>query len=233
MRLDQYLVEQKLAPSREKAKFLIRSDAVTVNSEVNDKPATKIKENDVVCLKEGFAYVGRGGYKIKPAIEHFKIDLKGKIVADVGCSTGGFTHYALESGAKQVYSIDIGHNLDPELKKDERVISMLGQDARLLEKLPMKIDIAVIDLTFVSQRDILPVVKKWLKPQGEVLALIKPPFETKDTYVNRKYDLCKKVAEEVVEFAKKRKYEVIGMMDSPVIGKKREQQEFFLYLKRT
>lgn len=232
MRLDQYIVQQKLAPSREKAKFLIKSGAVTVNSKVYEKPSTKIKETDLVSVNSEFAYVGRGGYKIKPAIEQFKIELADKIVADVGCSTGGFTHYALESGAKKVFAIDIGENLDQELKKHVKVIKMLGKDARLIEKLPEKVHIAVIDLTFVSQKDILPIVRKWLKPQGEILTLIKPPFETKDTTVNRNYELCKKVAEDVIAFAQKKKFEVLGFMDSPVIGKKRDQQEFFLYLRK-
>jgi 23S rRNA (cytidine1920-2'-O)/16S rRNA (cytidine1409-2'-O)-methyltransferase len=231
MRLDAYLVRNGLVESREKAKYLIRGDHVKINGVVFAKPAKEVKEGDKIEISGNFEYVGRGGYKLAPAAERFGIDFGAKIVADVGCSTGGFTDYAVKHCAKRVYAIDIGDELHPSLCVNRSVVYMPGFDALKLEKISEPIDICLIDVTFVPLKKMLEVVKGWLAPGGEVIALIKPPFEKegKAMKVNDSQE-CKRLAKEVAGSVAG-EYEVLGLVESELEGKTGGQREFFIHLR--
>lgn len=182
-------------------------------------------------LLKKFEFVGRGGYKIDKAANHFKINFKEKVVADVGCSTGGFTDYALEHGAKKVYAIDIGDPLYHSLRNNKRIIYIPDIDVRNLKFLDEEIDLCLIDVTFSPLEKILSVVRNWLKPQGEILGLIKPPFEIKGKPKKiYNYSECLKIAKDVSDWASKNGYFVRGLIDSELKGKSSNQQEFFIYL---
>jgi len=231
MRLDVVITNKKFADSREKAKYLIRKGYVKVDGSIVTKPSKNIDENSRVVLIKDFGFVGRGGYKIDTAIKHFKINFKDKIVADVGCSTGGFTDYALKHGAKKVYAIDIGDPLSEKLKEDERVVYYPNTDVRKIKSLDEKIDMCLIDVTFLPLEEILLNIKKWLKDNGEVLGLIKPSFELpgkpKKIY---NYEKCFEIAKKVSNWATENGYEIKGLVDSKLRGKSSKQQEFFIYL---
>ncbi len=231
MRLDIALTKKGLADSREKAKYLIREGYVEVDGSIITKPSKNINETSKIVLIKDFEFVGRGGYKIDAAVKHFKINFKDKIVADVGCSTGGFTDYALKYGAKRVYAIDIGDPLYETLRRNKRVIYLPYTDTRNVKSLDEKIDICLIDVTFSPLEEILLVAKRWLKDNGEVLGLIKPPFELsgrlKKIY---DYDKCVEIAKRISNWASENGYEVKGLIDSELKGKSSRQQEFFIYL---
>lgn len=231
MRLDVLLTKKGFAESREKAKYLIKRGYIRINKRIITKPSKNVKEGAKIDLLEGFKFVGRGGYKIGSAIKYFKINFNKKIVADVGCSTGGFTDYALKHGAKKVYSIDIGDPLNENLKKDKRVIYFPNTDVRNIEYLKEKIDLCLIDVTFSPLEKILLVVKNWLKDNGKVLGLIKPPFEV-STKPKKIYDYkkCFEIAQKVSDWASENGYSVKGLKASELKGKSSEQQEFFIYL---
>ncbi|MEM2089671.1 MAG: TlyA family RNA methyltransferase [Candidatus Pacearchaeota archaeon] len=231
MRLDVAITIKKLVDSREKAKFLIREGYVKVDGVVITKPSKDVSEKSKIVLTKDFEFVGRGGYKLDAAVKHFKIDFKDKVVADVGCSTGGFTDYALKKGARKIYSIDIGDPLCETLRKDKRVVYMPNSDARNIKSLDEKIDICLIDVNFLPLKEILLVVKNWLKNNGEVLGLIKPPFELlgKPKKIHN-YKKCFEIAKNVSNWASKNGYEVKGLIASKLKGKSSKQQEFFIYL---
>jgi 23S rRNA (cytidine1920-2'-O)/16S rRNA (cytidine1409-2'-O)-methyltransferase len=226
MRLDTFLVKNKFVDSREKAKYLIKEGYVEVDGRIIKKPSKDVKNPKIVLIK-GFEFVGRGGYKIDAAVKHFKIDFKDKIVADVGCSIGGFTDYALKHGAKKIYAIDIGDPLHENLRRNEKVIYIPNTDARKIDKLNEKIDLCLIDVTFCPIEEILSAAKKWIKENGEVLGLIKPPFEIEKPKRILDYKKCLEIAKKVADWASKNGYKVKGLIDAP---KEKRQQEFFIYL---
>lgn len=231
MRLDILLTKKGFAESREKAKYIIKRGYVLVDNTVIKKPSKNIKEEAKIDLLKEFGFVGRGGYKIDKAANYFKINFREKVVADVGCSIGGFTDYALEHGAKKVYAIDIGDPLHDSLRNSKKVIYMSNVDVINLKYLDEKIDLCLIDVTFSPLEKILIVVKNWLKPRGEVLGLIKPPFEIKGKPKKiHNYNECLEIAKNVSDWASKNGYVVKGLIDSGLKGKSSNQQEFFIYL---
>lgn len=231
MRLDEFIVKRELSESREKAKHLIKEGKVSVDGVIVKKPSKKIDGKNKIEILEEFKYVGRGGYKLEKAVDRFNISLKGKIIADLGCSTGGFSDYVLKKGAKRVYAVDIGDDLHKNLRNNKKLIYMPNTDVRELKTLKEKIDLCLIDITFFPLEDILINIKELLKSRGEVLALIKPPFETgqkiKKVYG---YEECRKIAENVSKWANSNGYLVLGLMESPIRGKSSNQLEFFIYL---
>ena len=180
-RLDKLLVEKGLVKSRERAKALIMAGKVTVNGRVVDKAGVSVPADSVIEVKgEDIPYVSRGGLKLETAINEFGLDVKDFTCLDVGASTGGFTDCLLQHGAKKVYAVDVGKGqLDWKLRNDPRVISIEQFNARYLtdREIPEKVDLIVIDVSFISLTKILPVVKQFLKPEGKIVALIKPQFE--------------------------------------------------------
>jgi 23S rRNA (cytidine1920-2'-O)/16S rRNA (cytidine1409-2'-O)-methyltransferase len=179
MRLDVYLVEKGFFPSRQKAKSAIDSGWVSVNGKIAAKAGVEITPKDVIEIKahDLLKYVSAGGFKLEKAIREFRLDFKGKTVLDVGASTGGFTDCALQHGASKVYTVDVGSDqLSPRLKQDPRVIwkeQTHVKDFTLAEK----VDIVVMDVSFISQVQVYPFLKNWLKEDGWLITLIKPQFE--------------------------------------------------------
>ena len=211
-RLDKLLVEKGLVKSRERAKALIMAGKVLVNGRVVDKAGAPVSPDARIEIKgEDIPYVSRGGLKLETAIRAFDLDVKGFTCLDVGASTGGFTDCLLKHGAKKVYAVDVGRGqLDWKLRNDPRVISVEGFNARYLteKEVPEKVDLVVIDVSFISLTKILPVVKQFLKPGGKIVALIKPQFELTKREVDRGKgvikdpSLHKKAIEKILNFSK-------------------------------
>jgi 23S rRNA (cytidine1920-2'-O)/16S rRNA (cytidine1409-2'-O)-methyltransferase len=211
-RLDRLLVERGLVKSRERAKALIMAGKVLVDGKVVDKAGTQVPVEAKVEVKgEDIPYVSRGGLKLETAIKEFGLEVKGFTCLDVGASTGGFTDCLLKHGAEKVYAVDVGRGqLDWKLRNDPRVISIEGFNARYLteKEVPEKVDLVVSDVSFISLTKILPVVKKFLKPEGKVVALIKPQFELtkkevdKGKGVVRDPELHKKAINKILSFSR-------------------------------
>ena len=184
-RLDVLLVELGLFQSREKAKTAIMAGEITVDGQVFDKPGMSVPEDAVIVHKgDKCPYVSRGGYKLEKALKSFEIDLRGDVCMDIGASTGGFTDCMLQSGARKVYSIDVGYGqLDYRLRTDPRVVNIEKCNFRSFDDNPEKpiitdeIDFASIDVSFISLKHIFPKCAEFLRTDGYVCALIKPQFE--------------------------------------------------------
>ena len=178
-RIDLLLVERGLAESRNRAQRLVMAGEVRVNGEMVHKSSTQVAEDAQIKVKQQPKYVSRGGLKLEAAVEAFKVVVEGKVCADVGASTGGFTDCLLQNKAEKVYAIDVGYGvLHWKLRQDPRVVVMERINARYLDELPETIDLAVIDASFISLVLILPAVQGWFEAEkGRIIALIKPQFE--------------------------------------------------------
>ena len=190
-RIDVLLVQQGFFETREKAKRSVMAGLVLVNQERIDKPGEKVAIDGVITVKGNICpYVSRGGLKLKKAIDLWEIDLTNQIVIDIGASTGGFTDCSLQHGAKLSYAIDVGYNqLDWKMREDERVISMERTNFRYvtLEDLPAgQPTFSCIDVSFISLKLILPVLRTLLAKEGQIVALIKPQFEAGREQVGKK-----------------------------------------------
>ena len=186
VRLDQLLVQRALAPSRERAQALILAGAVRVDGEVADRAAAPVSDASAITVASGPRFVSRGGDKLEGALDDFGIDVDGKVVLDVGSSTGGFTDSVLQRGARKVYAIDVGKGqLDWKLRTDERVVSREGVNAREGFDLPEPVDLVLADLSFISLRVALPPSFRHLRDGGDVVALVKPQFEAGREAVGR------------------------------------------------
>lgn len=189
-RLDILLVKKGLMQSRERAKTTIMAGLVLVDGKKIDKAGTVVKENaELRILGNNLPYVSRGGLKLEKAIKEFGVSLQGKTTADIGASTGGFTDCMLQNGAIKVFAIDVGYGqLAWSLRQDERVVNMERTNVRNVT--PMDIgellDLASIDVAFISLEKVLPAVIGILKAQGEIVALIKPQFEAGKEKVGKK-----------------------------------------------
>ncbi len=179
-RLDLLLVERALFPSREKAQRAIMAGDVRSGDRIFSKPGEQIPCDSPLEVRAAEKYVGRGGLKLEGALDHYRIDPAGWVCLDVGASTGGFTDCLLQRGATRVYAVDSGHDqLDWKIRSDPRVIVHEKYNARRAEPtdFPEKMQLAVIDVSFISLTLILPAVVELLSPAGMVVALIKPQFE--------------------------------------------------------
>ncbi len=179
-RVDALLVTRGLCESREQAKRLIMAGEVMHGTEVVTKPSSKVKVDAPLTVKERPKYVGRGGFKIEGALAHFGINPEGLVCLDCGASTGGFTDCLLQSGAKKVHAIDVGTNqLVWKLRQDERVVVKEKFNARYMkpEDIGEKVDLVVMDLSFISLTKVLPAIFAVLAEGGKVIPLIKPQFE--------------------------------------------------------
>ena len=189
-RLDVLLVSRNLTTSREKAKASIMAGHVYVNGQKVDKSGTLVDDHADISIKGNqLPYVSRGGLKLAKAIALFGIDLTGKVMADIGASTGGFTDCALQNGASMVFAIDVGYGqLAWSLRTDPRVINMERTNIRSVTPadISRQLDFATIDVAFISLTKVLPVVKTLLAPEGQVVALIKPQFEAGRDKVGKK-----------------------------------------------
>lgn len=239
-RLDVVLVERGLVDTRSKAQSLIMARRVLVNGQFVDKAGANVVEDDEVTIAElEHPWVGRGGMKLAQAVQHFALDLTGKVCVDVGASTGGFTDVMLKHGASKVYAIDVGYGqLDVSLRNDPRVINREKVNARYLqpENFDEPIDFVSIDVSFISLKLILPAVAGFLR--GELVALIKPQFEVGKHEVGKGgivRDDAKRAAvvESVVEFAGNEGFDVKGVIDSPIKGAEGNVEYLMYAVKRT
>lgn len=187
-RLDQALVERALCDSRERAKRAILAGLVRINGQSANKASDKVKEGDALTLDAPEKFVSRGGHKLEHALEHFQLNVTGLTAFDLGASTGGFTDCLLQRGAAKVFAVDVGQGqLAWKLRQDQRVTVMEKTNARYLkpEQFPAPADLAVVDCSFISLKKILPPAVPLLKPDGKVVALIKPQFEAGKTEVDK------------------------------------------------
>lgn len=226
-RLDLYLVEEGLCPSREMAKSLIMAGKVFVNNQRSDKAGDQVGEKDKVEVRgETLKYVSRGGLKLEKAMANFPINLKDKVCMDIGASTGGFTDCMLQNGAGKVFAVDVGYGqLAWKLRCDERVVNMERTNIRFVteEQIETLLDFASIDVAFISLKLVLPVAYNLLKDGGEVVALIKPQFEAGRENVGKKgvvrdINVHKDVVRNITEFAQELGFTVEGLDFSPIRG---------------
>ena len=227
IRLDQYLVQHGMIQSRERAKALIMAGVVFVNEQKVDKAGEMIKEDAKVEVRgHDIGYVSRGGLKLEKAMQTFPLTLDGKVCADIGASTGGFTDCMLQNGATKVYAVDVGYGqLDWKLRGDPRVVCMERTNARYLthEQIPEELDFASVDVSFISLRLILPALDGLLSPEGEAVCLVKPQFEAGREKVGKKGVVRDpavhlEVLEAFLEHAKESNFTVLGITYSPIRG---------------
>jgi 23S rRNA (cytidine1920-2'-O)/16S rRNA (cytidine1409-2'-O)-methyltransferase len=240
IRLDRLLVEKGLASSQEKARALIYAGMVRVDQLPALKPGKTIDPELPLEVKQAeHPYVGRGGVKLDKALADFRIDVQGKTALDIGASTGGFTHCLLLRGIKQVYAIDVGYGqLAWEIRQDPRVKVMERKNVRFLtlSDIGEKVDLMVVDTSFISLTLVIPPLIPILKDQGEIVALIKPQFEVGKGKVGkggvvRNEEDQKTVIEGLGLFFQKIGLSVLGTIESPIQGAK-GNREFFIHLKK-
>lgn len=227
-RLDVLLVERGLAETRTKAQAVIMSGLVYVAGQKADKPGMSFEENaDIEVRGATCPYVSRGGLKLEKALRDFGVDPTGYVCSDSGASTGGFTDCLLQQGAKKVFAIDVGYGqLDWKIRSDPRVVVMERTNVRYVtpEQLGQPLDLSVVDVSFISLRIVLPVIKTFLKENaGQVLCLIKPQFEAGKEKVGKKGvvrdpAVHKEVLDDFVALTKEIGFKILGLTFSPVKG---------------
>jgi 23S rRNA (cytidine1920-2'-O)/16S rRNA (cytidine1409-2'-O)-methyltransferase len=234
-RLDLVVCQRGLAPSRAKAQGMIMAGEVMVDGNMVDKPGARIAEDAEVTIKSKPRFVSRGGDKLAGALEVFDFDPTGRVGADVGASTGGFTDCLLKSGAAKIYAVDVGYGqIDYDLRMDERVTVMERTNARYLEKLTEPVNLVVVDASFISLGILLPVIRGWLSPNADVITLIKPQFEAGKSDVGkggvvRNPVVHARVLERIASAARSLGFAILGLTRSPIKGPA-GNIEFFAWL---
>ncbi len=227
VRLDQMVFDLGLTESRERAKTTIMAGLVYVNGQKVDKPGTQVAPDAEIEVRgNALPYVSRGGFKLEKALQVFPVDVTGQHCIDCGASTGGFTDVLLQNGAEKVYAVDVGYGqLAWSLRNDPRVVSMERTNVRYLtpEQIPEPLDLAVMDLSFISLRLILPAVYPLLREDAAVLCLIKPQFEAGREEVGKKGvvrdpQVHLNVLERFLEFVPEIGFSVLGLDFSPIRG---------------
>ena len=226
-RLDVLLVEQGYASNRTKAQAIIMSGQVYVQGQKADKPGMSFEETvDLEVRGAVCPYVSRGGLKLEKALRDFGVDPTGYVCSDSGASTGGVTDCLLQQGAKKVFAIDVGYGqLDWKIRSDPRVVVMERTNVRYVtpEQLGEPLDLSVIDVSFISLKIVLPVIKTFLKSTGQVLCLIKPQFEAGKDKVGKKGvvrepETHKEVLDNFVALTQEIGFTILGLTFSPVKG---------------
>ncbi|MFP4071312.1 MAG: TlyA family RNA methyltransferase [Desulfovibrionales bacterium] len=241
-RADQVLYEAGLAESREKAKRLIMAGKVSIRRDTTltrvEKPGQQLAPDTALHLEDPERFVSRGGEKLLTAIEHFGLHLQGVVCLDAGASTGGFTDCLLQSGATRVYAVDVGRNqLHEKLKADCRVVSMEGVNLRHAgsELLPELVDLITVDCSFISLKLILPACAQFLKPGGQVVALVKPQFELGPEAVGKggvvtSPELRQRAVEKIVSYGEQELgFTCCGVIPSRITGPKGNQEYLVLF----
>jgi 23S rRNA (cytidine1920-2'-O)/16S rRNA (cytidine1409-2'-O)-methyltransferase len=228
VRLDALLLARGLVETRAKAQALILAGQVVVDEHRGDKPGLLVHEDAQVRLKDGatLRYASRGGLKLEAALDHFSVEVRGLVCADLGASTGGFTDCLLSRGALRVHACDVGHGqLATRLAKDARVTVHDRMNVRhaTAEDLGERVDVCTADLAFISLRLVLPAIRDLLKPGGMLVALIKPQFEVGPVFVSKggvvKDEVARRRAiDRVVEAARALGFSPLGVIDSPIRG---------------
>lgn len=240
IRLDVLLFRRGMAESREKARAMIMAGLVEVDKTRIEKPGHQVPPDSIVLVRKSHPpFVSRGGLKLEAALDAFDLEVKGKVILDVGASTGGFTDCLLQRGAGKVVAVDVGYGqLHWKLRRDPRVVVLERTNIRHLEKSTVKdeIDGAVIDASFISLKLVVPAVSLLLKDHAFIIALVKPQFEVGKGRVGkggvvRDPALHEEVMENLSLFFKSLGWKVAGKIASPVLGPK-GNKEFLVYLRR-
>ena len=226
-RLDQLVYDQGFTESRERAKTTIMSGLVYVNGQKADKPGMPVDpEAKIEVRGEALPFVSRGGYKLDKALKVFPVDPTDKVCIDCGASTGGFTDVLLQHGARKVYAVDVGYGqLAWKLRNDPRVVDLERTNLRYItkEQIPEELDLAVMDVSFISIRLVLPAVKELLKPGADYICLIKPQFEAGREEVGKKVvvrdsAVHERVVRDILAFAPTIGFSVMALDFSPIKG---------------
>ena len=227
IRLDRLLVERGLVESRERGHALVLAGQVLVNGQKQNKAGTLVPEDaEVRILGDALPYVSRGGMKLEAALREFNVDVSRKTALDAGASTGGFTDCLLQHGAAKVYAVDVGYGqLAWKLRQDPRVVTIERVNIRDMSPtlVAEPVDIAVIDVSFISLDKVIPPVLKFLKPVAEIIALVKPQFEVGREQVGKggivRDEAARNAAVKRVEdFIRELGLEVKGVIPSPITG---------------
>jgi 23S rRNA (cytidine1920-2'-O)/16S rRNA (cytidine1409-2'-O)-methyltransferase len=235
-RIDSLLVDRGLVESRAKAQALIMAGEVTVEGKASIKAGTLVSEEAAITILEPPPFVSRGGIKLDHALDRFQLDVTAKVVADIGASTGGFTDCLLQRRVSRVYAIDVGYGqLDYRLRRDSRVVVMDRVNARYPIHLPEKVDLATIDLSFISVEKVLPSVAKLLKYDGHIVVLIKPQFEAKRKEVGKGGVIKNPVVHarvlgRFISWLTEHGFRLVGLVVSPILGAS-GNKEFFALLR--
>lgn len=229
------MVSEKFGLTRTKAQALIMAGEVTVEDKVETKSGSSFDEGVAVMIKEKFPYVSRGALKLEQAYNDFGLNFEDCTIVDVGASTGGFTDFSLQKGAKKVFAIDTGRGqIDQKLRDDERVVLYEDTNIKSVESMPQKVDFFVVDVSFISLTKVLPALRR-IDPTAKVVALIKPQFEVgkqeadKTKGVIKDANLHTQVVAQIGAFAEGLGYQVQGLSTSPITGAK-GNKEFLIYL---
>lgn len=237
-RLDLLVLDKGLAKSRQKSRSLIMAGCILVDDQPVDKPGTMVAETAIIVNRgPDLPFVSRGGLKLEQAIQSLDLDISGLVCLDVGASTGGFTDCLLQHDASRVYAIDVGYGqLDWKLRQDPRVIVIERSNIRhaTTKTFPESFDLASIDVSFISLKIVVPVVKKFLKQNGKILALIKPQFEVGKDQVGKggvvkDPVLHNSVITDLSGFFSDLGFMVGPVIPSPILGPK-GNKEFIIYL---
>ncbi|MFW6143760.1 MAG: TlyA family RNA methyltransferase [Patescibacteria group bacterium] len=238
MRLDTLLRKKAITRSRTRAKQLIKQGNVFVEGKRITKPSTEVAEGSEIKVTKPLRYASRAGQKLEKALREFNINPQGLKVLDVGSSTGGFVDCLLQNEAKKIYAVDVGkEQLLQKFRGNSKVVTKEQTDIRDVGKLPEKVELATVDVSFISLTKVLPKVQELIKNRGDIVALIKPQFEVGPENVGKgglvKEEQQKKAVEKIRNWAQKNsKLEILGITESPIEGKKGGNREFLLHLRK-
>lgn len=241
IRLDQLLVSRDFAPTVQKAQALILARAVKVNNACLDKADTLVSADADIQMKSAdHPYVSRGGLKLKGALDHFEMSVTGECVLDVGASTGGFTDCLLDAGARRVFAIDVGYGqLAWKLRVDPRVVVIERTNIRHYNgsDLDEKPTLAVVDVSFISLKTVIPAVEQFIADSGRILALIKPQFEAGRGEVGKNgvvedTAVRDRIVEDIRRFCESRNLNVEGTCESSLLGPAGNKEFFILAHKK-
>jgi 23S rRNA (cytidine1920-2'-O)/16S rRNA (cytidine1409-2'-O)-methyltransferase len=239
-RIDKLLAEREVVSSRERARALIMEGRVWVGGQAVEKAGVLVSRDVLIEIRgQDLPYVSRGGIKLEGALDAFGVTLQGKVVMDVGASTGGFTDCVLQRGATRVYAVDVGYGqLAWKLQKDPRVVTLERRNVRYLKREEIKedMDLIVIDTSFISIEKFLAHLLQFLKAGGSILALIKPQFEVGKGEVGKggvvkDPVLHQRVIEGISKLSQELGLTVLGVVESSLLGPK-GNKEFFIYLRK-
>ena len=231
-------MEKGLVESRAKAQGLIMAGEVLVEGKAVTKAGTMVAVEAAITIVEPPPFVSRGGLKLDYALDRFNLDVSGRVVADIGASTGGFTDCLLQRGASRVYAVDVGYGqLDYRLQQDSRVVVLDRVNARYPIDLPEKVDLVTIDVSFISVEKVIPAVVRLLKDGGSLVVLIKPQFEARRGEVGKggvikRPIIHARVLGRFIAWMIENKYRLVDLVASPVPGSS-GNREFFVLMRLT
>ncbi|MEA9355105.1 TlyA family RNA methyltransferase [Bacteriovorax sp. PP10] len=233
-RVDKMLVEAKLTATRSQALLLIEEGVVFYQNKLVEKASQQVTAEGLEVRKE-IQYVSRGAHKIEGALARFQVDVKDLVVADVGASTGGFTDYVLRNGATKVYCLDVGHDqLAQSLREDPRVENHEGVNIKFPFEIKEKVDLAVVDLSFISLKLVLKNIFDLVKPKGKIVALLKPQFEVGQSGLDGNGIVKSEghrlvMLHEIKEWCKAQGFVLVDQCESPILGKNGNKEYFFYF----